>query len=74
LQFIGQLRRSGRGRFNKPTYVLEAERGPLMYANPAPGVDLDPYVGRNVELIGTAAYDGELRANYMVVTQIRLVQ
>jgi SH3-like domain-containing protein len=74
LQFIGQLRRSGRGRFNRPTYVLEAERGPLLYANPSTGVDLEPYVGRNVELLGTAAYDGELRANYMVVTQVRLVQ
>jgi hypothetical protein len=74
LQFVGQLRRSGRGKNNRPTYVLEVARGPYLYANPGPGVDLDPYVGRNVELIGAALYDGELRANYMTVTQVRPVQ
>jgi hypothetical protein len=73
-QFTGLLRRSGRGRAGRPTYVLECERGPYLYANPAAGVDLEPYVGKNVELVGTAGYDGEWRANYMTVTQVRLLQ
>lgn len=74
-QFVGLLRRSGRGRgIAGKTYVLESDRGPLLYATPSAGVDLEAYVGKNVELTGVAGYDGEWRANYMTVTQVRLVQ
>jgi hypothetical protein len=72
---VGRLRRAGRGIGNRPTYVLESTTGtPLLYANPVAGVDLDSYIGHTVELTGTTTYYGELRANYMWVTQVRLLQ
>jgi hypothetical protein len=73
-QWVGRLRRAGRGIGNRPTYVLESSTGaPLLYANPVVGVELDSFIGQNVQLIGTTTYYGELRAQYMWVTQVRQV-
>jgi hypothetical protein len=73
-RWVGRLRRAGRGIGDRPTYVLESARGvPILYANPGPGVDLESLVGRDVELVGNAVYYGEVRANYMAVTQVRQV-
>jgi hypothetical protein len=73
-QWIGRLRKAGRGIGGRPTYVLQSPQGnPLVYVNPAQGLDLDAFIGQNVELIGSAAYYGEFRANYMVVAQVRPV-
>ncbi len=73
-RWVGRLRRAGRGIGDRPTYVLESTRGvPILYANPGPGVDLESLVGRDVELVGNAVYYGEVRANYMAVTQVRQV-
>jgi hypothetical protein len=72
---VGRLRRAGRGIGDKPTYVLESTTGtPLLYANPVAGIDLDSYIGHTVELTGNTTYYGLLRANYMWVTQVRLLQ
>jgi hypothetical protein len=52
--------------------VLETSQGlPMMYVTPEPGIDLEPYVNQNVQLFGPAIYHGELRANYMTVTQVQ---
>jgi hypothetical protein len=68
----GWLRRAGRAVESQRTYVLEASNGaPLLYVTPQPGVDLEPYVNRNVELAGPAVYRGDLRANYMTVTRVQ---
>ena len=73
--YVGRLRRAGRGVGDKPTYVLESTSGaPLLYANPATGIELDSYIGHTVELTGNATYYGALRANYMWVTQVRQLQ
>lgn len=71
----GRLRRSGRIVDGRRTYVLESAQGyPLYYVSPQQGLDLEPYVERLVELYGPAIYSGELRANYMLVNQLRLLQ
>jgi SH3-like domain-containing protein len=62
----GRLRRAGRCLEGRTTYVLESAQGrPMYYVTPEQGVDLEPHVNHIVELFGTAAYSGELRANYM---------
>jgi hypothetical protein len=68
----GRLRRAGRALESRRTYVLETSQGlPMMYVTPEPGIDLEPYVNQNVQLFGPAIYHGELRANYMTVTQVQ---
>jgi hypothetical protein len=42
----------------------------LMYVTAGPNVDLEPYVFRSVDLLGTLSYRGDYRANYMVVDTI----
>jgi hypothetical protein len=62
----GRLRLSGRSIDGRITYVLETTYGQmLMYVTALPGVNLDPYLGRMVELNGPLVYRGDLRANYM---------
>ncbi|MGE3805491.1 MAG: SH3 domain-containing protein [Gemmataceae bacterium] len=74
------LRSSGAGRLekapfllnNQPAYVLVSSQGlPRLYVSAQPGVNLEPYVYRNVELIGPVVYRGDLRSNYMTAQQIR---
>jgi hypothetical protein len=72
-QWIGWLQRSGRVIGDRPTYRLEMQNG-MLYANGANGVNLEPYVGHYVELIGTANYYGAIRTNYMSVSQVRQIQ
>ena len=71
----GRLRRAGRCLEGRTTYVLESAQGrPLYYVTPEPGVELEPWVNRIVELFGTASYSGDLRANYMRVGRVQPVQ
>ncbi len=71
-QWVGRLRRAGRGIFDRPTYVLESSWGsPILYANAGPGVDLESHVGQTIELVGSAYYHGEMRANYILVTAVK---
>lgn len=68
----GRLRRAGRFLENRKTYALESSQGyPLLYVTPYQGIDLEPYLERNVELFGPAIYDGHLRANYMTVVRVQ---
>jgi hypothetical protein len=76
---VGRLIRAGRAYSGRKTYVFmqqNAEPGHdayRCYASPQVGVDLEPYLNKNVELFGQAEYNGELRANYMIVEQVRVV-
>ena len=55
----------------KQAYVLENTQGrPLLYVTAQAGLNLEPYVNRNVELFGPAIYRGDLRANYMTVVRV----
>ena len=56
--------------FPLPTYRLETDGG-TWYVTPAQGVDLEAFVEHTVECFGAARYDGELRANYMVVSRVQ---
>jgi SH3-like domain-containing protein len=70
----GYLSRSGRRIDSLVAYRLESTQGfPTLYVTPQAGVDLEPYVGRKVELTGPAVYRGDLRANYMTVVRLREV-
>lgn len=73
--YRGRLRRAGRTVEYQRTYVLMDNRGiPILYATGAPGVDLEPYINREVELCGSIVYRGEIRANYMTVGGVQLLQ
>ncbi|HZT79424.1 MAG TPA: SH3 domain-containing protein [Gemmataceae bacterium] len=67
----GYLRRSGRSVNCCYTYVLESPQGlPLMYVTAQPGVNLESYVGRNVEVTGPAVWRGDVRCNYMTASRV----
>lgn len=67
----GRLRVAGRSIGSQRLYVLENARGiPVVYAAPQGNLNLEPYVGRNVELYGPTYYQGSLRANYMSVMRV----
>ena len=66
----GRLAKAGRSVNGLPTYRLETNGG-TWYVTPAQGVDLEAFVNQNVECFGTAQYNGELRANYMVVSRVQ---
>src|SRR5262249_4025408 len=69
----GWLRRTGFELLdNKPAYALEADQKGQrwLYVTGGSGVDLEPYIGKHVELYGPMVYHGVLRTNYMTVTQV----
>lgn len=67
----GRLRFSGRCVDGARAYVLENSQGQLlMYVTAQPGLNLDFYVNRNVELFGAIVYRGDLRSNYITVSQV----
>jgi hypothetical protein len=70
----GHLRRAGRTIEYQRTYVLENSKGyPLLYVGPQAGLDLEPYLNRDVELFGNISYRPDIRSNYMVVTSVKLL-
>jgi len=68
----GTLRKTAFQKDGQPMYRLEDERGtPLGYAIAAPGLTLEPHVGRMVCLYGTTAYrsdDNTMRGTYTIVS------
>jgi hypothetical protein len=59
----------------KPTYVLESSAGTVhLYVTAQPGVNLEQYVNRNVNLYGPMTYYGPVKSNYMVVQQVQPLQ
>lgn len=71
----GYLRHSSLSVAARQTYALESSEGFLrLYVTAAPGVNLEPYVGKNVALYGPTVYSSELKTNYMQVQQVNPVQ
>jgi hypothetical protein len=71
----GWLRRAPFWLDQKVTYVLESSNGmPRMYISPQPGINLEPYVGRSVDLVGMVQYRGDVKTYLMHATQVRLLQ
>ncbi len=69
----GWLQVSARSAEGKKTYVMVSDRGaPFYYVTGQPGVNLEPYLKRRVELFGQAIYSGDLRANYMRVARVEM--
>ena len=70
----GWLRRAPFWLDQKVTYVLESSQGmPRMYVSPQPGINLEPYVGRSVDLVGMVQYRGDVKTYLMHATQVRLL-
>jgi hypothetical protein len=67
----GRLQVAGRGVDGKRAYVLISSTGQLlMYITPQPGVDLEPYLNRNVQAYGPLVYRMELRAYHLSAQQV----
>jgi hypothetical protein len=67
----GQLRVAGRGVDGKQTYVLISSQGRLlMYITAQSGLDLEPYLNRNVQVTGPLVYRMDLRAYHMSAQQV----
>jgi hypothetical protein len=66
----GQLRRTPLTVDNKPTYCLESQGLPRLYVTAQPGVNLDLYLNRQVMLYGPMVYRGDVKTNYMTVSQV----
>ncbi len=67
----GWLRRAPFFVDNKPAYVLENSQGlPRLYVTAQPGVNLEAYANRSVNLYGKMIYRGDLRTNYMTACQL----
>jgi hypothetical protein len=65
---------SGPGRLHRSRvgFLLVSDNGrPVYYAAGQPGLDLEPYVDRNVELFGPVAYRNDLRAYFMTVVRVQ---
>ena len=67
----GRLRIAGRNIDCCRAYALEDSRGMLlMYVTAEPGLDLEPFVHRNIDLCGYLVYRGDLRCNYMRAVRV----
>jgi hypothetical protein len=68
----GWLRRCGFPIDGVTAYVLENTTGQLrLYCVAQPGVDLEAYVNRPVELTGMSNYRGDIRGQLMSVAQVK---
>jgi hypothetical protein len=68
----GELRRAGFYLDNRLTYVLMSKDRPPLYVTALPQLNLEPYVGRMVELYGPVIYRGDIKQNYMTAAQVNL--
>lgn len=69
----GLLRPATRVLENRKTYLMVTRDGRMIsYVTPGPGMDLEQYVNREVEMMGQAIYRGDLMTNYMVVERVQL--
>jgi hypothetical protein len=69
----GKLVRAGVQIGAVPTYRLISANNVTLYVTAVPGIDLERFVDQNVELIGTAMYHGQLRANHMQVQDVQIL-
>lgn len=67
----GRLRRAGRLIDARRAYYLESAQARVVtYVSEAPGVNLEPYVDRNVELLGRFEPRGDVRPQFMTVVRV----
>jgi hypothetical protein len=67
----GSLRRAPFFVDQKQAYALENSQGSLrLYVTAQPGVNLDSYLNRTVNLFGKLSYRGDLKTNYMTACQL----
>jgi hypothetical protein len=68
----GWLRKAGFFIDGKQAYVLETQNGQTrLYVTGQPGVNLEGYLNRQVELFGPTVYRGDIRGgNYMTVNRV----
>jgi hypothetical protein len=67
----GRLRNASRLIDSRRAYLLESSQGQiLMYVTEQPGVNLETYVDRNVELLGQIVPRGDIRPQYMTVARV----
>ena len=70
----GRLIRAGNYDRYRPTYMLLGSDGrPRMIVTGQPGLDLEPYVGRNVEVSGSLIFRRDLATYYLTASNIRLL-
>jgi hypothetical protein len=68
----GRLMRAASWIDTRPTYLLETPQAQVMaYLVPQPGVDLEHYVGQNVEVLGQTVPRADVRGPYMTVARVR---
>jgi hypothetical protein len=72
--YRGRLSKAYRAQEGARTYMLELPNGVPFYVSPQPGIDLDPYIDRNLQVMGPIAYRPELRAWIMTVKQAQPLQ
>jgi hypothetical protein len=72
-QRIGRLRRAPFHVDQKPAYALDDEKGePVLYVTAQPGVNLDAFLNKRVEIVGHEKYRPEMyHKNHMIVEQVR---
>jgi hypothetical protein len=71
----GIIQRSASGIRGAPPYVLVAPGGKILaYLQPAPGIDLSPYVGQSMGVIGQRSFRQELQAEMIVVRSLQPVR
>ncbi|VTS06517.1 hypothetical protein [Tuwongella immobilis] len=72
----GLLRRCGFSIDGRAAYVLESyDARYRLYVTAQPGVNLESYLNREVELIGSVSYRGDIRGgNFMSVSRVNLVR
>jgi hypothetical protein len=66
----GRLRLAGRSLDYKRTYALENNGLLMTYVTAQPGIDLESYKDRNVEVSGPGYYRGDVRANYLMASRV----
>jgi hypothetical protein len=70
----GVLARSTYPIDGRPTYVLESPQAQVIaYLTPQAGVDLEHYLGQNVEALGQLVPRADLHNKYMTVTKVRVL-
>jgi hypothetical protein len=68
----GRLQHSNCWIDGRATYVLESAQGQVLaYLAPQSGVDLEHFVGQNVEALGQIVPRADVRGQYMTVARVR---
>src|SRR5262249_28410472 len=68
----GTLARSAYPIDGRPTYVLENPQAQVIaYLTPQPGVEIEHYLGQNVELLGQIVPRADVAGQFMSVTRVR---